>query len=181
MTSEARKHIKISVVTNDAFIKARAIIEKDLNLYKSLEDVLSRYFPIIITSIINRQTEDMMRASMLCCKTVSDTTTRNVNDEFEICMQTILHWRLNYYKDHQTSIISLLSNIPPLAIINKAYPSFRPFLDYYPRKIESITPRRTHYIDIVTAEAQTLLLVEKSLSSGNNNAIISFTIQFAKL
>lgn len=168
MTSEARKHIKISAVTNYAFIKARAIIEKGLNLYKTLENVLSQYFLIIITSIMNRQTEDMMRASFfvyLCCKTVPDTTTRNVNGEFKICMLTILQRRLNYYKDHHTSTISLLSNVPPLAIINKAL--FRSYLDYYPRKIESITPRRTYYIDIVTAEAQTLLLVEKFLSSGN--------------
>lgn len=115
------------------------------------------------------------------CKAVPNTITSDINAEFKICMLTILRRSLNYYKGHRTTMAPLLSSVPPSATINKAYPSFRPLLDYYPWKIESITPKRPYYIDIVTVEAQTLLLVEKSLYVRQYETTISFAIQFAKL
>jgi len=79
---------------------------------------------------------------LVYCKAVPDTITSTIN-EFEICMVTILHRSLNYYKGHHTAMVSLLFDVPPSAAINKA--SLRSLLDYYPRKIESITPRRIYY------------------------------------
>lgn len=79
-------------------------------------------------------------------------------------------------------MVPLLSDVPPLAAINKVYPLLRPLLDYYPWKIESITPRRPYYIDIVTVKAQTLLLVETRVFLRRQyEATILFVIQFAKL
>lgn len=83
------------------------------------------------------------------CKAVPVTITSDINAEFEICMLTISRRSPNYYKGHHTTMIPLLSDILLLAIINKAYCSFRPLLDYYPRKIESIIPRIPYYIDIL--------------------------------
>lgn len=77
---------------------------------------------------------------------IPDTITCVINAEFEICMLTILHRSLpNYYKSHRTTMAPLLSDVPPLAIINKVYSSFQPLSDYYPRNIESITPRGPYY------------------------------------
>lgn len=94
-----------------------------------------------------------------------DTITGDINAKSEIWMLTILRQSLNYYKDHHTTNILLLPGISPPATINKgSIPLIPTALDYYPRKIQSITPRRPYYIDIVTAGAQTLLLVERRIS-----------------
>jgi len=75
-------------------------------------------------------------------------------------------------------MVSLLFDVPPSAAINKAYPSDRSSIIIH-GKSNRLLPEGS-IINIVTVEAQTLLLVENSLRR-QYKATISFTIQFAKL
>lgn len=103
--------------------------------------------------------------SCVYCKAVANTINRDINAEFEICMLTILRRSLNYYKGHRTTMAPLLSDVPPLAIINKAYPSFRPLSRLLSTENRIDYSQETLlYRYCYRRETQTLLLVEKSLS-----------------